>query len=122
MPSTYLVTGANRGIGLEFARQLTFRGDRVIATARDPEKATDLKGTGATVWPLDVTDAASIATLTKRLADSPIDVLINIAGVSSTSKSITSLGDEELVRVFRVNSIGPVVVAKAALQALRGGK
>jgi NAD(P)-dependent dehydrogenase (short-subunit alcohol dehydrogenase family) len=122
MASTYLVTGANRGIGLEFARQLTFRGDRVIATARDPEKAADLKATGATVWPLDVADAASIASLSKRVAETPIDVLINNAGVSSASKSITTLDGEELARVFRVNSTGPMLVAKAVLQALKSGQ
>ncbi len=59
----YLVTGANRGIGLAFARQLCRRGDRVIATARQPEKARDLAKLPVRVEQLDVADEKSIADL-----------------------------------------------------------
>src|SRR5690606_4253695 len=49
--TTYLVTGANRGLGLEFARQLSARGDEVVATARDPKNARELSGLGVRVEP-----------------------------------------------------------------------
>src|SRR5262249_48393846 len=110
MPSTYLITGANRGLGLEFARQLTSRGDRVIATARDPSRATDLARLTRDIIPLDVQDPGSIASLAERTGGRAIDVLINNAGVSSESKSIESLDAAELQRVLMVNSISPMLV------------
>ena len=85
MPHTYLITGASRGIGLELARQLVARGDRVLATARAPGKATALAalGKGVRILPLDVTDPASIEALGHALATENIDVLVNNAGVAT---------------------------------------
>jgi NAD(P)-dependent dehydrogenase (short-subunit alcohol dehydrogenase family) len=122
MPTTYLVTGANRGLGLELARQLTGRGDQVIATARNPKEAGELSRLVRDIIPLDVTDAASIDGLPVRLGERPIDVLINNAGASSESKSVEGLTASELQRVFMVNSTGPLLVVRAVLKNLKAGK
>jgi NAD(P)-dependent dehydrogenase (short-subunit alcohol dehydrogenase family) len=117
-----LITGANRGIGLEFAKQMTVRGDKVIATARDPEKATELRATGAKVVALDVADAASIDALAGRVGAGAIDVLINNAGVSSKSPTLEACTMEELARVFAINSTGPVLVSKTMIDNVRAGE
>ncbi|MCC6228244.1 MAG: SDR family oxidoreductase [Phycisphaerales bacterium] len=122
MSTTHLVTGATRGIGLEFARQLSQRGDVVLATARDPKNAGELSGFRLSIGGLDVADPISIEGLTEALSDRPIDVLINNAGVGSPTKSIADCTADELQRVFMINSIAPMLVAKAALPSLRLGK
>lgn len=120
---TYLITGGNRGLGLEFARQLSKRsGVTIIATARDVARATDLARLVHQVLPLDVQDEESIRVLGKRLADRPIDVLINNAGVSSDQKTVESLTQAELRRVFDVNAFGPMLVARHVLAGLRAGE
>lgn len=121
--TTYLITGATRGIGLEFARQLSRRGKdhTILATARDPGKSQDLARLVHEVFPLDVADEASIMRMAELVKDRPIDVLINNAGVGSEEKSITDLTQGELRRVFAVNSFGPLLVTKALLKNLRGG-
>jgi NAD(P)-dependent dehydrogenase (short-subunit alcohol dehydrogenase family) len=121
MATTYLITGANRGIGLEYATQLRARGDTVIATCRDVDKAAELQSTGAEVLALDVTSEQSIADLGKVVSGRAVDVLINNAGVSSTSKSLADCTQEELARVLLVNSIAPILVTKAVLPALQKG-
>lgn len=81
------ITGANRGIGLEWVRQAAEDGWQVIATARSPERATDLLRVASRfpdrveVWPLDVTDARSVDGLATRLGGLAIDWLVNNAGV-----------------------------------------
>lgn len=121
---TYFITGANRGLGLEFARQLSQRkdGTTILATAREPEKAADLARLVHEVIPLDVADAASIAALGDHVKGRPIDVLINNAGVSSKSPSIEKLEPEELAHVFAVNAIGAMLVTKALMASLRAGQ
>lgn len=121
MPSTFLVTGATRGIGLEFARQLSQRGDDVLATARDPKNAGELTSFRLSIGGLDVSDPISIEGLTEALAGRPIDVLINNAGVGSPTKSINDCTADELQRVFMINSVAPMLVAKAVLPSLRLG-
>lgn len=121
MADTYLITGANRGIGLEFVRQLVRRGERVIATARRPAEATALQGTGATVFPLDAADPRSIDAFGEAVKGRSIDVLINNAGVSSETKSLALCTSEELQRAFLVNSTGPLLVTRAVMPSLRAG-
>ncbi|MCC6969394.1 MAG: SDR family oxidoreductase [Phycisphaerales bacterium] len=121
MPTTFLVTGATRGIGLEFARQLSQRGDDVLATARDPKNAGELSSFRLSIGGLDVSDPISIEGLAEALAGRPIDVLINNAGVGSPTKSINDCTADELQRVFMVNSVAPMLVAKAVLPSLRLG-
>lgn len=119
---TYLITGGNRGLGLEFARQLSKReGVTLIATARDVAKATDLARLVHEMIPLDLQDEESIRELGKRLGDRPIDVLINNAGVSSDQKTVASLTQAELRRVFDVNAFGPMLVTRHLLAGLRAG-
>lgn len=122
MPSTYLITGANRGIGLEFARQLTARGDTVIATRRDASRAGEIERVASRVIDLDVSDPASIAALPAALGDAPIDVLINNAGVSAEAKTLEDCTAAELQSVFMVNSTAPMLVGRAALPSLRAGR
>jgi NAD(P)-dependent dehydrogenase (short-subunit alcohol dehydrogenase family) len=121
MSNSWLITGASRGIGLEFVRQLAARGHRVLATARDPAKAPHLAPPAHAVLPLEATDDRSILALTDRLAAHPIDVLVNNAGVSSETRSIADLTSEALLRVLHVNAAAPLVVVRAALPALRAG-
>jgi NAD(P)-dependent dehydrogenase (short-subunit alcohol dehydrogenase family) len=119
--SRWLVTGANRGIGLAFARELVQRGDAVIATAREPAGAKELAATGARVEPLDVSADASVATLAHALSGEPLDVLINNAAIGDGVDSIRNLDFRNLTRFFEVNSAGPLRVAKALLPNLERG-
>ena len=119
-PGTVLVTGANRGLGLEFARQYAAAGWNVIATARDPEHAAELRALAAAnrkiaIDALDVTDHASIAALAAKHARTPIDVLINNAGVLGDlqAQSLGALDHAEFARVMDVNVYGALAVAEA---------
>lgn len=76
-----LITGANRGLGLEFARQYAADGWTVIGTARNPDAATELKATGAEVLAFESADPASLDALQAALGDRAIDVLIANAGM-----------------------------------------
>ena len=122
MSKTHVVTAANRGLGLEFARQLVKRGERVIATARFPEEATELHALDVQIEPLDVSDAESIAALASRLEGVPIDVLINNAGIGVQGQSFENEDWEEVARFFRINAIGPMRLTRALLANLRAGE
>jgi NAD(P)-dependent dehydrogenase (short-subunit alcohol dehydrogenase family) len=113
---TVLVTGANRGIGLEFAKQYAAQDWRVHATCRDPGVAAALKGLGGgvTLHRLEVTAAEEVRDLAQALAGEPIDLLVNNAGISAHAK--TSLGDMDYALwedLMRVNVLGPLRVAEA---------
>ena len=111
---TVFITGANRGIGLSLARNFADAGYNVIGTARKPEQATALKETGARVEQLDVTDQASVDAMAQRMAETPIDILINNAGIKGgESKDMASLDVENMEWVLNVNTLGPVRVIKA---------
>lgn len=113
---TALVTGANRGIGLEFVKQLQAAGYTVIGTARKPAKAVELKKTGAQVVQLDVTDSASVKAMAAALKGQPIDLLINNAGVSGhDAPSFRETDFDKLAFTFDVNSLGPMRVTQALL-------
>jgi len=111
---TVFISGANRGIGLALARNFTDAGFNVIGTARKPEQATELKATGARVEQLDVTDQASVDALAQRLGETPIDILINNAGIKGDdTRDMASLDVESMEWVLNVNTLGPVRVMKA---------
>lgn len=119
---TVLITGANRGIGLELARQYSTAGWHVIATARRPEAATELRTAGVDIMQLDVTDQASVDTLAKDLAGRPIDILINNAGVQSLMWTLAEIEISEIERLLAVNALGPIRVTRALLPNLRSGE
>jgi NAD(P)-dependent dehydrogenase (short-subunit alcohol dehydrogenase family) len=119
---TALVTGANKGIGFEIARQLGARGFRVLLTARDrargEQAAAKLAATGAKVTfvPLDVSDAKSIQSLASTLAKSfdHLDVLVNNAGIlENSSVSILQISAGEVERTWQTNTLGPLLVTQA---------
>lgn len=121
-PETYLVTGANRGIGLEFARQLSRRGDRVIATAREPRRASELAALGVEVGALDVADGGSVANLARRLSGEAIDAVIHNAAIGTAGPKLDRLAVEDVERHLQVNVLGPLRVTQALLPNLRAGK
>jgi NAD(P)-dependent dehydrogenase (short-subunit alcohol dehydrogenase family) len=110
--ATVLVTGANRGLGLEFARQYAAEGWAIIACCREPAKAKELnKLTGSIeVEALDVGRDAQISGLAKRLKRRAIDLLINNAGVYGPRSGTDT---DAWLDVFRVNSIAPLHLAHA---------
>ena len=117
MPTVF-ITGASRGLGLEFARQYCTDDWRVIATCRDPAKAETLSaiGGGLRIEALDVDDGASIALLAEKLKGESIDVLINNAGIFGP-KDLTrdNVDYDAWGRVFRTNVMGPLAVSSALL-------
>ena len=120
---TVLITGSNRGIGFEFAKQYAEKGWHVIATARAPEKAGDLQQLAKAhpkliIEQLDVTDVSSIAALAKKYHGKPIDVLINNAGILGNPE-VQKFGQfdyEELDKVLAVNLLGPLRVSQAFVE------
>jgi NAD(P)-dependent dehydrogenase (short-subunit alcohol dehydrogenase family) len=116
-----VITGANRGLGLEFARQFHAAGARVIGTARRPDAAEELKALGVRVEQLDVTDAESVARLASRLGNEPVDIVINNAGIGGRHPSIEQIDADTVDRIFQVNCLGPMRVTQALLPALRKG-
>jgi NAD(P)-dependent dehydrogenase (short-subunit alcohol dehydrogenase family) len=121
-PAACLVTGADRGIGLAFARALTARGGVVIATARHPEKARDLAGLPLRLESLDLADGWSIANLARALSGETIDVLINNAAIGERGPGFAEIPMKDLEKAFRVNAIGSTAVTQALLPNLRAGR
>lgn len=135
MPRHVLVTGANRGIGLEFVRQLLARGDRVVAACRQPAKATALNMLSGEhpgrlhVLPLDVADARSREALARELPLTggegpdvlPIDLLINNAGVLHAGERFGQLTDANFDDSFRINASGPLLLTQALAPQLADG-
>lgn len=93
-----------------------------MATVRDPERAGEVGSLPVRVVGLDVSDRWSVENLADPTGQTPIDVLVNNAGVSSASKTVGECDHDELLRVFTINSLAPVMVAKALLGNLRLGK
>jgi NAD(P)-dependent dehydrogenase (short-subunit alcohol dehydrogenase family) len=126
--SRYIVTGTNRGIGLEFVTQLLAQGHDVLATARDPEAVPALKklqqaNSKLSVLPLDLSDESSIAQFVTAASSDPIDVLINNAGVyGPRDASLGKLTSAQWAEVMLVDLIAPVMLTQALLPALRQGK
>lgn len=128
----YLITGAARGIGLEFVSQLLANGDEVHAAARAVSPALAALHAGAagrcTLHALDMADPAGFPALAAAIGAtaSHLDVLVNVAGVYSRHSTVwnpettglDALAADDLDYVFRVNSVGPMLLAKACLPLL----
>jgi NAD(P)-dependent dehydrogenase (short-subunit alcohol dehydrogenase family) len=130
-PVHSLVTGANRGLGLALVRGLLARGDRVIATARHPGKATALNTLAGDypgrlhVLPLDVASEKSRAELTRELPlvldDARLDVLINNAGVLHSGERWGKLQADVIEDSLRINAVGPMLLVQAVEHLLADG-
>lgn len=122
MTETVLITGTNRGIGLELCRQLTAKGMHVIATCR--HASSELKDLNVEIIEdVEVSDPKSLAVMADKLAGRNIDWLINNAGIAGG----IGLGDiddaaiDSFVRMYRVNSLGPLLTTQALLSNLHQG-
>jgi len=114
--SRVLITGANRGIGLELAKQYVEAGDEVIACVRDPGAAAGLKALGSKVRveQMDMADLDSIPKARARIGDVPIDVVINNAGaVGGGKQGVDDVDIAEWHKTLDVNTIAPLLVARA---------
>lgn len=111
---TALITGANRGLGLEFTRSFLADGWRVHACCRHLEKAKDLKALEGNIerHRMDVTDGLQVANLSRELVDEPIDLLLNNAGVYGPRKGFGETPFDEWEDVFRINTIAPLRMAE----------
>lgn len=133
-----MITGAGRGLGLEFSRQCLDRGDRVYAGVRDPTRADALRALGQDkpgrlfVFPLDVTNPSSLDSAHAAVSAETefLDLLINNAGINSRSATIGeeernvsfgSLEAEGMLTMFRVNAIAPILVAQRLVDLLAKG-
>ena len=132
MPTRHaLVTGANRGLGLEFVRQLLARGDHVVATCRHPGRAHALNQLAGEhpgrlhVLPLDVADPRAIAELVRELPlldpGLRLSLLLNSAGVLHSGERFGSVTAANLEDSFRTNAMGPFLLAQALAPALVDG-
>ena len=117
--ATYLVTGCNRGIGLEIVRQLTARGDEVLAVCRQSSDALD--ATGARVLAgIDVGRGEDMVKLKDALSGQKIDVLLNNAGILRRD-SLGEIDYDGMLEQYRVNTLGPLRVTETMLDNLAEG-
>jgi NAD(P)-dependent dehydrogenase (short-subunit alcohol dehydrogenase family) len=125
-----LITGANRGIGLELARQYLERGDVVLATARYLDAAGDLQTLAAShpgrchLFSLEVTDDENIVAVAGQVATlvDGLDVLINNAGVFPRNERPETLDAQVLLQTLHTNAVAPLIVVRELLGLLRRGR
>ena len=116
MSKTYLITGTNRGIGLEYCRQLKEKGNEVIAVCRKPSK--ELQNLDVQIESgVDLTSEQAVQALVKKLDGKKIDVLINNAGIVERI-SLDNLDLDSIRRQFEVNAIAPLYFTSALLPNL----
>ncbi|MFL2769996.1 MAG: SDR family oxidoreductase [Rhodospirillaceae bacterium] len=122
--ATALITGSNRGIGLEFSKQYAELGWDVIATSRTPDDDDDLKALAVkyknvTIRALDVTDFDAIDALAEDLQGTPIDLLLNNAGILGGAPDVQTIGNidfKTMELVYRTNAMAPMKMAEAFLE------
>ncbi len=117
--ATYVITGANRGIGLEFCQQLQQRGETVIGVCRSSTPELDALGVQVESG-VDITDETSVRALGDRLSNTPIDCLINNAGAWSRV-TLDDMDFDAIRSQFEVNAIGPLRVTHTLLPSLKDG-
>jgi NAD(P)-dependent dehydrogenase (short-subunit alcohol dehydrogenase family) len=123
------VSGANRGIGLELVRQCLGRGDRVFAGCREPQDGVELVALAAggpdrlTILALDVTVEATIDSAAEQVRDevTGLDLLFNNAGANFGGETLANLAAENMVRLFRINAVGALLLAQRLRGLLREG-
>ena len=117
--ATFLVTGANRGIGLEYCRQLKARGDDVVAVCR--QTSDELEGLGVRVEAgLELSDSQAIDDLVQRLDGLPLDGVILNAGILQ-SMGLMDLDPNGIRRQFEVNALAPLLLARALVDQMPSG-
>jgi NAD(P)-dependent dehydrogenase (short-subunit alcohol dehydrogenase family) len=126
VPMRIVITGANRGIGLELVKQCLGRGDSVIATARNPHDARELQSLASSsrelrVLACDVGDDASVRAFAAKVTGA-VDALINNAGVMGAMTSLADLDTADALKTYSINALGPLRVTGALLPHLRQGK
>jgi NAD(P)-dependent dehydrogenase (short-subunit alcohol dehydrogenase family) len=124
--NTILITGANRGLGLEFTKQYAEKGYAVIASTRNPDDAKDLKALAAkhksiTIEKLDVLDQAAVKALAAKYKGKPVDIVINNAGVLGAG-SFGSLDLEAFNKVMDTNVFGALAVSEAFKDSVAASK
>ncbi len=119
---TILITGANRGLGLEFARQYAADGWRVLATLRDPTKGAALSATGAEIYVCDVSDSRQITRFATQLKDVELDILLLNAGMFPDHDGLDAVDPDSFLDAVAVNALAPLLMARAFLPRLVGRK
>ena len=119
-----LVTGANRGIGLEMVKLYAARGDTVLACCRNPAEAEALNAVEGDVEVIEVqvSDDASVANLAGKLKDRPVDLLINNAGMMGPAldkQNVRAMDFDGWAETFEVNTMAPVRVMQALMPNLK---
>jgi NAD(P)-dependent dehydrogenase (short-subunit alcohol dehydrogenase family) len=130
MSNTVVITGANRGLGLELARSYADRGDVVIAGCRSPDAAISLAAITHHVHAVDMGDENSINSFIDEIADDvsggPVDILINNAGLDARSfgagnseRDVLTQAADHFMGQIRVNTLGPMLLSRGLLPHLR---
>ena len=115
--STYLITGANRGIGLELVRQLKDRGEDVIATCRTI--SPELNSLSVRVETgVDINSGESVLKLREKLNDTQVDVLVQNAGIAEFN-SLSNLDPQSILNQFEVNALSPLCFVQSMINKLR---
>jgi len=117
--TTTLITGCNRGIGLQLASQLSERGDSVIGVCRSPSDELSALGTQL-ITGIDVADGDSVAKLKRQLGDTRLDVLINNAGILIDDE-FGAINYDDMLKQYQVNTLGPLRVVEALRDNLGEG-
>lgn len=117
---TWVVTGANRGIGLELCRQLAAKGEDVIAACRVSSKDLDAIRGITIVANVDVTTEAGVAAMTKATEGKTLDVVLHNAGIL-VPDSLDALDFDAMRRQLEVNALGPLRLTQALLPRLKKG-